>query len=57
MDLTDNLEEQRTIITQTEDSTYKRSPPSEVLGRLIELQQALDEWITAGGALPDQWIS
>lgn len=56
MDPTENLTEQRQIITDIEGTRYGGSPPSEVLKRLIELQKALDEWIVAGGALPDQWI-
>ena len=56
MDPTENLNEQREIIACIEGTMYDGSPPSEVLDRLIELQKALDEWIAAGGALPDQWI-
>jgi hypothetical protein len=57
MDPTANLAEQRQIISDIEGIKYNCSPPSEVLMHLLELQKALDEWITGGGALPDSWVS
>lgn len=63
MDPNANLEEQRRIVarlirdekypdemSQAELQTY-----TENASRLVDLVEALDEWISKGGALPDAW--
>lgn len=58
MDPEANLKEQRDlrleIITQIEQGEQSDELTNAVL-RLCELNAALDEWLTAGGFLPDDW--
>jgi hypothetical protein len=52
MDPNANLAEQRRIVTRViagDDSDAAH------LARLADLVQALDEWISRGGFLPDAW--
>ena len=56
MDPNANLEEQRRIITSMQDGTSKDPVEwAQDSQRLAELVQALDEWISKGGALPKAW--
>lgn len=63
MDPTANLEEQRQLCKMIEDGTYNDpSAPScmrvdaeTMILRLSELVIALDEWLSSGGFLPEQW--
>ena len=50
MDPTANLAEQREILEALEDGFGAAD-----LERLAELCKAMDEWISEGGALPEQW--
>jgi hypothetical protein len=54
MDPTANLQEQRRIIAQMLAEDSQEIDTGDAL-RLAELAQALDEWITKGGFLPEEW--
>lgn len=49
MDPTAALAELRDMVTDLQQDR------SVEVGRLIELHTGLDEWITSGGHLPEQW--
>jgi hypothetical protein len=63
MDPDGNLKEQREIITWMREQEKK--PESEIMAnadlvaeksdRLVDLVEALDQWITRGGFLPKEW--
>ena len=65
MDSNANLAEQRRIAYRlaNSDAMADDMTPARLavfqqdVERLAELVQALDEWISNGGALPDAWIS
>lgn len=54
MDPNANLEEQRRIVARLTDGEGPDDPGADAY-RLAELAQALDEWISGGGFLPDAW--
>lgn len=53
MDPNENLAEQRRIFARL-DAGNEREQTAD-LERLADLAQALDEWISGGGFLPDEW--
>jgi hypothetical protein len=62
MDPTTNLSRQRELyrrITQRITEGYYRDHPAELThdaDQLAELSQALDDWLSTGGSLPEQWV-
>ena len=57
MDPNANLSEIRGLILKAEVlETEDKSLPSDDSDRLVELVNALDEWMTAGGFLPRHWM-
>lgn len=55
MDPDANLAEQRRIIARVFGSRYDEVNDAADLDRLAELSQALDEWLSSGGSLPQAW--
>ncbi len=56
MDPTANLAEQRRIVARFIDGPADgHETASSDHARLCELVEALDEWLSRGGFLPDQW--
>jgi len=62
MDPNANLNEQRRIVAHMRANKYPDAmSPNELrdhayaADRLVDLAEALDEWIRKGGALPDEW--
>lgn len=56
MDPNANLRQQREIVrihNTLEGSDIQLSP--RIMDRLVELVEALDEWLTKGGFMPDAW--
>ena len=51
MDPTANLKELRELYK----SVLKDGSDNDTLNRMAELIEALDQWITNGGFLPNQW--
>lgn len=51
MDPNANLKEQRRIVTRIINGTASASD----VERLADLVEALDNWISRGGFLPDSW--
>jgi len=54
MDPNANLAEQRRIVARMLDEESEHIDTGDAV-RLAELAQALDEWISKGGFLPDAW--
>ena len=54
MDPNANLQEQREIVERMLDDNSEHIDTGDAV-RLADLVQALDEWITKGGFLPDAW--
>ena len=57
MDPNANLEEQRQLAKRILDGTTPDFDRIEVATRLAELVDALDQWLSIGGALPISWSS
>ena len=56
MDPSANLREQREIIaTLTSPACETYGDHFDKIRRLVELSQALDEWLSNGGAVPAAW--
>ena len=56
MDPNANLAGQRRLVASLREQVYSDMPPShQDIRRLLELVEALDEWITKGGFLPKDW--
>jgi len=53
MDPNTNLEEQRSLVRWI--IAYPDEDTSNEANRLAELAQAMDDWISCGGALPEEW--
>lgn len=54
MDPNANLREQRAIVARINSSALNEGDAFDVR-RLAELAEALDEWLSEGGFLPDAW--
>lgn len=56
MDPTENLKEQRMLCGSIAVDINKEDPVNrDEANRLVELVQALDEWLCGGGFLPEDW--
>ena len=58
MDPNANLTEQRRLIAKLSDPLsplYDEQDRQADLGRIVDLAQTLDQWISKGGFLPDAW--
>ncbi len=55
MDPQATLKEIRELCTEWHDPEYAGDPVSD-MARLVELTEALDEWLVKGGFPPPQWL-
>jgi hypothetical protein len=55
MDPNANLVEQRRLQERIAEYASRNAFSTDDLNRLVELTQAMDEWLSKGGFLPDAW--